>query len=87
MPPKKKIKPATSSGTATRSVGAVAAARACSSKNNCKLPKTKCAICNQDIVDGKDQALLCEGTCKGWFHRYCAGVSIESAWWWCSHVY
>ena len=41
-----------------------------------KLPKTKCAICNQDIVDGKDQALLCEGTCKSWLHRYCAGVSI-----------
>ena len=41
-----------------------------------KLPKTKCAICNQDIVDGKDQALLCKGTCKSWFHRYCAGVSI-----------
>ena len=24
----------------------------------------KCAV-----VDGKDQALFCEGSCKGWFHR------------------
>lgn len=39
-------------------------------------PKTKCAVCDQCIVDGKDQALLCEGRCKGWFHRYCAGVSL-----------
>ena len=36
----------------------------------------KCAVCEQDIVDGKDQALFCEGLCQGWFHRYCAGVSI-----------
>ena len=37
---------------------------------------TKCAVCDQKIVDGKDQALCCEGLCKGWFHRYCAGVSL-----------
>ena len=37
---------------------------------------TKCAVCDQNIVDGKDQALFCEGLCKGWFHRYCAGVSL-----------
>ena len=25
---------------------------------------------------GKEQALHCNGMCKGWIHRYCAGVSI-----------
>ena len=36
----------------------------------------KCAVCEQTIVDGKDQALFCDGVCKGWYHRYCAGVSL-----------
>ena len=36
----------------------------------------KCAVCVQTIIDGKDQAILCEGTCNGWFHRYCAGVPL-----------
>ena len=36
----------------------------------------KCTVCDQKVVDGKDQALFCEGSCKGWFHRYCAGVSL-----------
>ena len=35
----------------------------------------KCAVCEQNVVEGKDQALYCEGLCKRWFHRYCAGVS------------
>ena len=33
-------------------------------------------ICCSSIVDDKKDALLCEGTCKKWFHRYCAGVSL-----------
>ena len=38
--------------------------------------QVKCAVCEQNIVDSKDQALFCEGLCKGWYHRYCAGVSL-----------
>ena len=30
---------------------------------------TPCAVCEQNIMDGKDQALYCEGVCKQWFHR------------------
>ena len=30
----------------------------------------------QNVVDAKDQALLCEGLCKRWCHRYRAGVSV-----------
>ena len=36
----------------------------------------KCSVCIQNIVDGKDQALFCEGHCKRWFHRKCAGISV-----------
>ena len=38
----------------------------------------KCALCDHErnVVDGKDQALLCEGLCKCWYHRHCAGVSV-----------
>ena len=36
-----------------------------------------CGICEQPIVDGKDQAVYCEGACKQWLHRYCAGVSLS----------
>ena len=39
-------------------------------------PTVPCAVCEQDILDGKDQALFCEGLCQRWFHRYCAGVSV-----------
>ena len=28
-----------------------------------------CGICEQPIIDGKDQALFCEGTCKQWIHH------------------
>lgn len=36
----------------------------------------KCAVCDAKIVDGKDEALYCEGLCQRWMHRYCAGVSL-----------
>ena len=39
-----------------------------------KLP-VKCGVCKNKIVDGKDEALYCEGRCQSWMHRYCAGVS------------
>ena len=36
--------------------------------------KVVCAVCQLPIVDGKDEALLCEGECNRWFHRGCASV-------------
>ena len=34
-----------------------------------------CGVCQGPIVDGKDEALLCEGECGYWLHRGCASVS------------
>lgn len=34
-----------------------------------------CDVCCSAIIDDKEDALLCEGSCQKWFHRYCAGVS------------
>ena len=36
-----------------------------------------CAVCNKAIVDGRDEALFCEGKCQAWLHRCCASVSSE----------
>ena len=36
----------------------------------------KCAVCEQKIVEGEEQPLFCEGTCKQWVHRYCAGIPV-----------
>ena len=35
-----------------------------------------CVVCCKNIVEGKDEALMCEGEVCGnkWMHRYCAGV-------------
>ena len=35
----------------------------------------KCAVCEQIVVEGKDEALYCEGICQRWLHKYCAGVT------------
>lgn len=35
-----------------------------------------CGVGAQNVVDGKDQALYCEGLCISWIHRYGAGVSV-----------
>ena len=37
--------------------------------------KVTCGVCQGPIVDGKDEALLCEGKCGYWLHRGCASVS------------
>ena len=34
-----------------------------------------CDVCCTPIVDGRDDALQCEGVCQKWLHRLCAGVS------------
>ena len=36
--------------------------------------KVPCGVCQGAIVDGKDEALLCEGSCCLWYHRGCASV-------------
>ena len=35
----------------------------------------QCGVCEQRIIDGKEQALFCAGVRKQWVHRYCEGVS------------
>ena len=42
-----------------------------------------CPICCQEIVEATEksavpEALLCEGTCQKWLHRWCAGVHKEN---------
>ena len=39
-----------------------------------------CPICAQPIIEETDsiqgqEAILCEGTCSSWYHRWCAGVT------------
>ena len=61
--------PASKAATATSNAGV----------EDCPIPgqrPVKCAVCDQNVRDGKDQALFCEGQCQSWFHRYCAGVSL-----------
>ena len=38
-------------------------------------PSCKCAVCERAIDDSKDESVLCEGTCNGWLHRVCAGLT------------
>ena len=33
-----------------------------------------CEVCQGPVVDGKDEALLCEGDCGLWYHRGCASI-------------
>ena len=44
------------------------------SKRNAKIT---CAVCLGEIIDGKHEAIFCEGQCKKWYHRGCASVSKE----------
>ena len=36
-----------------------------------------CAVCLGEIVDGKHEAIFCEGRCNMWYHRGCASVSQQ----------
>ena len=36
-----------------------------------------CGVCSKEIVDGKEDALLCEGRCASWLHRCCAGITLR----------
>ena len=39
--------------------------------------KTLCAVCRLAVIDGKDEAILCEGKCQQWYHRGCASLPPE----------
>ena len=65
-----------SSTTSTLTRPKATASPPVSSANATKKRSVTCAVCEQNIVDGKDQALFCEGVCQRWLHRYCAGVSV-----------
>ena len=41
------------------------------------LRRNTCGICRKAVVDGKDDALFCEGHCQRWLHRVCASVTKE----------
>ena len=43
------------------------------------VPNEECTLCCKAIVEGEEEALLCEGdgSCNKWMHRYCAGVSTS----------
>ena len=43
----------------------------------CEKAKSLCCVCCKAVEDGKDEALLCEGQCQKWLHRYCASVTVD----------
>ena len=51
--------------------------RGCGTSGSGTTRSATCGICEQLIIDGKEQALFCEGVCKQWIHRYCAGVPLS----------
>ena len=55
----------------SRNTGASVNTQAVSPRRN------TCGICRKAVVDGKDDALFCEGHCQRWLHRVCASVTEE----------
>ena len=39
--------------------------------------KSNCGVCLQKIIEGKEEAIFCEGKCQQWYHRGCASVPRE----------
>jgi hypothetical protein len=39
--------------------------------------EVQCGLCCKPVVEDRDEALLCEGSCNAWLHRYCAGVTVS----------
>ena len=39
--------------------------------------KTSCGVCLQRILDGKEEAIFCEGLCQQWYHRGYVSVPRE----------
>ena len=46
-----------------------------------KTSTCNCDLCCKPIIEGKDEALGCEGECGKWFHRDCAGISMTHFKW------
>ena len=72
-----KVTPSASSSTKSKSCNNPKSSKiASNSITDPRSSEVKCLVCDQEIIEGKDEALFCEGVCNGWYHRYCAGVSI-----------
>ena len=39
--------------------------------------KISCVVCLGEIINGKHEAIFCDGQCKKWYHRGCASMSQE----------
>ena len=78
MSTKKKSSATTAAtGTTSTATGTTATPKATNSstKKSAQRGRVHCGVCQSPIVDGKDEALLCEGECGYWLHRGCASVS------------
>ena len=82
MPPKKVLsrkKGATAAATATTTTASAtprATTDATAATDYTATDVATCSVCSQNIVNGEEDALFCEGTCTQWVHRYCAGVPL-----------
>ena len=47
------------------------------SDQSSSLQQHECIVCEEFISDGElgQESIMCEGQCKGWLHRVCAGLS------------
>ena len=70
----KKKSSATTTAAATTATTATPKATGSSTKKSARRGRVPCGVCQSPIVDGKDEALLCEGECGYWLHRGCASV-------------
>ncbi len=53
-----------------------------SKSSSLSLSSCHCAVCAKPINDATEDSIFCEGVCKDWMHRACAGLSkaaFESA--------
>ena len=46
-----------------------------SSANASKDSQSLCSVCEKPINDKTEDSIFCEGICKGWMYRTCAGLS------------
>ena len=82
MPPKKsgKQSPKKSGKQSTKpsiQAGRVTTTATATTSSVKETAAANCAVCGRKIVDGEEDALFCEGSCKQWCHRYCVGAPLE----------
>ncbi len=46
-----------------------------SSTSSLDNPQCPCSVCDKHINDETEESIFCEGVCKDWIHRKCAGLS------------